>query len=56
MTHLNLKKNYVKNDGILSLAVNKKNGLRIFLKSLLRLLVYLRKQGDLQNQMGLGQV
>ena len=37
-------------------AVNQKNGSTTFYKNLLRLIVYLRKQGDLQNQLGLGQV
>ena len=34
----------------------RKNGLTIFQKSLLHLVVYLMKQGDHQNHLGLGQV
>ena len=44
----------LKNDGILNFAINQENVLKIFLKNLLRLIVYLKKQGDLLNQLGLG--
>ena len=46
----------LKNDGILNFAINQENVLKIFLKKLLRLIIYLKKQGDLLNQLGLGQL
>ena len=46
----------LKNDGILNFAINQENVLKTFLKNLLRLKVYLKKHGDLLNQLGLGQL
>ena len=46
----------LKNDGILNFAINQEKRARNIFKNLLRLIVYLKKQGDLLNQLGLGQV
>ena len=46
----------LKNDGILSFAVNQEKRLDNSLKKLLRLIAYLKKQGDLLNQLRPGQI
>ena len=56
MTYVNLKKIISKNDGISCFAVNQEKCVEGLLKSLLSPIVYLKKQGDLLNWLGLGQV
>ena len=55
-THKLERKINLKNDEILSFAVDQEKRVDNILKTFLCLIVYLRKQGDLQNQLGPGLV
>ena len=52
---LNNTRKYEKFNRILNFAANQEKRVNNVYKNLLRLIVYLRKQGDLLNQLGLGQ-
>ena len=52
---LNNTRKYEKFKRILNFAANQEKRVNNVYKNLLRLIVYLRKQGDLLNQLGLGQ-